>query len=115
VAKRRRKRKSRAGKRLIWLLAIGLVIAGFMTRRMIFQNAPGVLPARSGLEQSVPRVEPPAPPAKPPQIAQQPATTPLSSNVLPARPARAGSDAHSEHLTDEERRVLDKILQEKSK
>jgi hypothetical protein len=91
MAKRRRRRRSR-GKRirpsLILIVALAVLIAGFLTRRVLAPRAMYFLTHRS---------------ATPPlSIAGKPPTT------------QPSTDGSGENLTDSDRRGLDQVVRERS-
>jgi hypothetical protein len=93
MAKRRRRRRSR-GKRkrpsLILIVALLVLAAGFLTRRMLAPRAMYFLTHRSAT------------------------TTPEPSMAGEFRPARSPTDGTGENLTDSDRRTLDQVVRERS-
>jgi hypothetical protein len=97
MAKRRRRARSR-GKRkrpsLILIVALLVLAAGFLTRRVLAPRAMHFLTHRSPL---------PPPPA--PSMAGEP---------RPVQPAQPASDGMGENLTNSDRRALDQVVRERS-
>ena len=119
MARRKRKRRARRAP-LLMLLAIALVIAGFLTRRMLLPRALHYLRYRppnraSGAASSVPA------PAAESSIALKPADAPMPAVLHPGAagaenaPARQAGARTSERITESDRRALDAVLRGKSK
>jgi hypothetical protein len=91
MAKRRRRRRSRSKRirpSLILIVALAVLIAGFLTRRVLAPRAMYFLTHRSA--------------TPPPSIVGEPPST------LPP------GDGTGENLTDSDRRVLDQVVRERS-
>ncbi len=122
----RRKRKSRARRAPLWmLLALALLIAGFLTRRMLVPRALHYLGYRPPGEASGAASSLPAPAAES-SIALKPADAPVPAVSRPGAaagnaarvedaPARQPAARTSERITESDRRALEAVLRGKSK
>jgi hypothetical protein len=136
MARRKRKRKSGLGKKFIFLIGLALLIAGFLTRRMMphpYDNVPPVAPVgQIGPAGSVESVGPqrkdevpqlPAALASPPaRVADSssgaavPSESAVSSaeSSAPAPPSgRSKAGGADENLTNSDRHALDDLLRRK--
>jgi hypothetical protein len=95
MAKRRRRRSRAKRKRpsLILIVALFVLVAGFITRRVLAPRAMHFLTHRSAT--------PPPEPA-------------MAGEPRPGQPSQPLSDGTGEHLTDSDRRTLDQLVRQRS-
>jgi hypothetical protein len=124
MARRKRKRRARRAAPLWMLLALALLVAGFLTRRMLVPRALHYLGYRPPGEASGTPSSLPAPAAES-SVALKPTAAPVPSVSNPdaagnaARdenaPARPPAGRTSERITERDRRALEAVLRGKSK
>ena len=121
MARRKRKRNRKVVR--VWVVvAIALLIAGFLARRMMMPRAMHYLTYRSpGAPQPIVPGSPDLPAERDAPAARQVQQVAAPNKVAPNREAlatpavQATAAAGAEHLTASDRRALDEILKRKSK
>lgn len=109
VAKRKRKRR---GRRTLLIIAIALLIAGFIIRRTLVPQVLHYLAYRPGGNPTTPAGT--ASPSE--QVSSQPPPPAAPSAAGVATPAaRRTTPAPSEHLTESDRQQLEDILKRRSR
>jgi len=123
MARRKRKRKkSGLAKKFIFLIGLALLVAGFLTRRMMphpNENMPPVAPVGIGQVPQMPAKLASPPPARVADSssggAVQPAAPAQSSASASAPPTgRSKAGGASENLTNSDRHALDDLLRRKA-
>lgn len=133
MARRKRKRKKNGlGKKFIFLIGLALLVAGFLTRRMMphpYDNVPPVAPigqtspagqVGSAAKEEAPQSQAASPPARiadsssgaaaVPSESSSSASAPVSSAPASGRSKSGGAD---ENLTNSDRHALDDLLRRK--
>ena len=108
VAKRKRKRRAR---RTLLIIAIALLIAGFIIRRTLVPQVLHYLAYRPGENPKAPAGT--APPPEP--VSSQPRPVEPSAAAVATPAARRTTPAPSEHLTESDRQQLEDILKRRSR
>jgi len=126
MARRKRKRKkSGLAKKFIFLIGLALLVAGFLTRRMMphpNENMPPVAPVGIGQVPQMPAKLASPPPARvadsssggavQPAAPAQSSSSSSSASAPPAGRSKAGGA--SENLTNSDRHALDDLLRRKA-
>lgn len=108
VAKRKRKRRAR---RTLLIVAIALLIAGFVVRRTLVPQVLHYLAYRPGENPKTPA----GTTSPPKQVSSQPEAAEPSAAAVATPAARRTTPAPSEHLTESDRQQLEDILKRRSR
>lgn len=108
VAKRKRKQR---GRRTLLIIAIVVLIAGFIIRRTLVPQVLHYLAYRPGENPNTPAGT--ASPSE--QVSSQPAPAAPSAAAVATPAARRTTPAPSEHLTESDRQQLEDILKRRSR
>ncbi|MBV8139531.1 MAG: hypothetical protein JO121_28450 [Deltaproteobacteria bacterium] len=108
MAKRKRKRRAR---RTLLIVAIALLVAGFIIRRTLVPQVLHYLAYRPGENPETPAATTPAQK----QVSSQPRPAQPSAAAVATPAARQTAPAPSEHLTESDREQLEEILKRRNR
>jgi hypothetical protein len=117
MARRRRKsrRKSGFGKKFVFLIGLALLVAGFLTRRMIVQHPPESMPSIPAARLGGPSQSEPAPVNSARMAENSSAAADQASAPSAAASGRARRSSAGENLTNDDRHALDDLLRQNSR